>query len=102
MTGSTQVSINSGSFPRWSPDGRRLYFYNSNTIWSAEVGGAATPAASTPTFVTALPTVRPAGFFDVMPNGRILFVDGPDVGSTPELRIVLNWSAELQRLLSAP
>ena len=102
MTGATQVSINGGSFPRWSHDGRRLHFYNSNTIWSAEVGGAATPAASTPTLVTALPTVRPAGFFDIMPDGRILFVDGPDVGSTPELRIVLNWPAELRRMLPAP
>ena len=102
MTGATQVSINGGSYPRWSHDGRRLYFYNSNTIWNAEVSGTSTAAVSTPTLVTALPTVRPAGIFDVMPDGRILFVDGPDVGSTPELRIVLNWPAELRRMLPAP
>jgi hypothetical protein len=37
-----------------------------------------------------------------MPDGRILFVDGRDVGATPELRVVLNWSAELQRLVPRP
>lgn len=74
----------------------------SNSIWAAEVGSAGALAPSKPTLLTELPTVRPAGFFDVMPDGRILFVDGPDVGSTPELRVILNWSPELQRLVPAP
>jgi serine/threonine protein kinase/Tol biopolymer transport system component len=102
MTGAVQVSINGGSYPRWGPDGRRLYFYRSNSIWTAEVGGAGPLAPAKPTLLTALPTVRPAGTFDVMPDGRILFVDGRDVGGATDLRIVLNWSSELQRLVPAP
>jgi Tol biopolymer transport system component len=102
MTDAVQVSITGGQHPRWSGDGRRLYFYRANTIWSVELGAGPPLTISKPTLVTALPTVRPSGTFDVMPDGRILFVDGRDVGATPELRIVLNWSAELPRLLPAP
>jgi serine/threonine protein kinase/Tol biopolymer transport system component len=102
MTDAVQVSINGGMHPRWGHDGRRLYFYRANTIWSADIAAGASLAISQPALVTELPTVRPSGTFDVMPDGRILFVDGRDVGGTPELRLVLNWTSELRRLLPAP
>jgi hypothetical protein len=102
MTNAAQVSISGGSYPRWGGGGKRLHFYRANGVWSVEVGGGPAPAISKPLLVTELPTVRPRGFFDMMPDGRILFVEGRDVGATPELRVILNWSAELRRLLPAP
>ena len=101
MEGARQVSISGGTYARWSRDGRRLFFYQTNTIWSADFADGSAPVISKPAPYAQLPVVRPAGYFDVMPDGSILFVDGPDVGSTPELRVILNWTSELQRLVPA-
>ncbi len=38
------------------------------------------------------------GVFDVLPDGRLLFVSGTgNDGSVSELRVVLNWFAELRQ-----
>ena len=99
MEGARQVSINGGTYARWARDGRRLFFYQANAIWSADVGAGSPPAISKPVLYAQLPAVRPTGYFDVMPDGSVLFVDGRDVGSTNELRVILNWTTELQRLV---
>ena len=38
----------------------------------------------------------PTAFVDPMPDGRFLALEGATVGSQPELRVIVNWFAELR------
>jgi hypothetical protein len=59
-------------------------------------------AAVVGSFVTFAPLAGWTRAFDVMPDGRILIVDGEDLSAQGELRMVLNWHEELKRLVPTP
>jgi hypothetical protein len=43
-----------------------------------------------------------ADSFDVLPGGRLLLISGTgNDGSTPELRLIVNWFEELRQKLAA-
>jgi hypothetical protein len=99
-----QVSRQGGHHPFWSPDGRELTY--DVTAGVSEVVSIVT----SPTFTVGNPQRRPRGGMlfagtqsmrpiDMAPDGRILGrMDGEQQpGSTPQIRIVLNWFEELKQ-----
>jgi serine/threonine-protein kinase len=100
-----QVTTDQGTQPRWSRDGRRIFFANRNRLFAvdvqegrAELGfGPPHPISGATTFGA---TGRPS--YDVHPDGRLLVlkVDAPSEGPRLDNRhvvIVFNWLQELER-----
>jgi serine/threonine-protein kinase len=98
----TQVSLEGGTEPVWSPDGRELYFRRGTSFFAVAVDGA-----------TGLPLGPPRqlfeGRFDLSPTGHQHYaVDSTGqrfaaiaLGEAPDpdvLHLVLDWSADLERL----
>ncbi len=90
-----QISNQGGSLPRWSADGKRLFFLpiGSNQLLVADVNTGERFEAGTPKpFLSGLNGgVR----YDVAPDGRIL--TNANIGFSPTLTVVLNWQAGLKR-----
>ena len=95
-----QVSTDGGAWPCWSVDGRTLYF-------SVNGRAAATAVTTSPTLSVSAPLMIP-GRDDVQPasghaaSERLLVRQGGAVPVRRELRVVLEWFAELTRLARLP
>jgi serine/threonine protein kinase/Tol biopolymer transport system component len=120
------ISTGGGEEPRWSPDGRELYYRINaqlvavpvETRSSSQAGGAKTVPGETHSVLSTQHSVLRAGpsktlfnevydlrsntgeTYDVDPHGgRFLMTRPPkEDSSTAQVRIVLNWFGELQRL----
>jgi hypothetical protein len=95
-----QISPNGGDIPRWSTDGKELFFYSAGKIVAAAVqpaGGNLAVASVTPLFDSRPPDGFRRMFYDVAPDGRFLMM-APDSlpGPTP-LTLVVNWRELLNR-----
>jgi Tol biopolymer transport system component len=97
-----QVSVSSGWAPRWSRDGRELFFVSTDArIWSARVNGSGAFTSEEPQPLFSAEQFGPiaANYFDVHPDGRrFLFTravgrlsDRPD-----EMIVVQNFVEELK------
>jgi len=101
-TGRWQVSNGGGVQPRWSPDGRELYFGSGDRLLAAEIrttnGFEATAVKS---------VLNPAGFpsdrfhqtYDVLPGGGLLFPRPWQTGSAAAAQTVVeveNWFADVR------
>ena len=90
--GKTQISTQGGYAPRWSPDGKRLYFLPlaTNQLSVVEVTAEERFEAGIPkVFLNGLSgQVR----YDVAPDGRIL-TNATMEGFSPTLTVVLNWQS---------
>jgi hypothetical protein len=84
-----------GSRPRWSREGRELFYI------ARDGKVMAVPVTSGTTFVPGVPVplfdTRVAGFapYDVTPDGRFLISTIPEASASP-IGVVLNWQAGLQ------
>jgi eukaryotic-like serine/threonine-protein kinase len=93
---SVQVSVDGGAHPRWSPDGRTLYYVRTPSLIAATLETRAGVS------VTNRRTVQDGGFtdmnttnvnWDVFPNGKdYLYIDQIGQGS-PRLALLQNWPA---------
>ena len=96
--GKSQVSTEGGARPRWSRDGRQLFF----RVGARMVAAAVTPG---PTFANEVPRVLFEGQyappFDIAPDGRFLMVRDEQPPDRSQLRFVLNWVEELTGALAA-
>jgi eukaryotic-like serine/threonine-protein kinase len=97
------VSTRGGTDPRWSADGRELYFREGSRIMAAAV-------RTSPTFETlGPPQLLFSGTYDfsqednwdVGPDGRFIMVRG-DPASRGQFLVVLSWFAELKNAVRAP
>jgi len=100
-----QVSVRGGGSPRWSRDGRLLYFLQTDAptrggpIFAAPVNeGGDRLRFGTPRLIPASPRV-PAGGYDAHPDGRLLVVkrqaaDAADI-DTAHAILVTGWREEL-------
>jgi eukaryotic-like serine/threonine-protein kinase len=97
--GRTQVSTDGGAQPRWSRDGRRLYYRNGNQMLAVDLDGGDVPVVGTPRIVFqgafAWGTDAHAQY-DVAPDDRFLMIrdEQPIQGDVP-LVIVQNWFRQL-------
>ncbi len=105
-TFSVSTSTRGGASPRWSRDGREIYYVSSNSsgILVAEVD-LESFSASDPVEVSDI-VLRSEGNFDVTADGQKFLVTVPagtdETGGTapnPRLNVVLNWFEELNRLV---
>ena len=83
--------------PRWSADGKRLFFLpvGSNQLLVVDVNSGERFEAGTPKpFLNGL---NGGVQYDVAPDGRILTDANFEEGLSPTLTVVLNWQAGLKR-----
>jgi serine/threonine-protein kinase len=105
------VSTNGGMQPRWSPDGRELFYLSRRSeMMRVPVGTGAVWSPGTPEILfDARPYFlgsilgRPYFMYDVAKDGRFL-LEKPVAGSktrdtTANLVVIQNWTSELQRLV---
>jgi dipeptidyl aminopeptidase/acylaminoacyl peptidase len=96
------ISSAGGVEPRWSPDGKELYYRSAAEMMAVSVDTVQGFVAGSPrvlfedTFQTSSLGVAN---YDVAPEGdRFLLVQNSEKSSEPaQLKVVLNWTEELQR-----
>lgn len=99
-----QVSAQGGLMPRWSRDGREIFFRSGDSLWTAAVRTSPRFAAEAPRELLRLPEEINSGFYDVTPDGqRFVMVQKDPFELRPiELVMVPNWIEELKaRMASA-
>ena len=93
-----KVSVNGGSRPVWSRDGKELFYIATDRkLMAAAVmpGRRFQTGAPKPLFDTRL---GPARLFDVSPDGRrFLLIHPVDEAVAPPITLVVNWSAGIRR-----
>jgi eukaryotic-like serine/threonine-protein kinase len=107
------VSTGGGTQPRWSADGRELFYVSSrNEMMHVQVASASTWSPGTPEvlfdarqYYLGAVLANPYFMYDVAKDGRFLMIK-PAAGSkaqdtTANLIVVQNWFEELKRLVSA-
>jgi serine/threonine-protein kinase len=95
--GRVQVSVNGGTEPVWSRDGRRLFYRGDGRLMAATLRpGAAFAVASRDTVLTDsyIFAGNPHANYDVMPDGNhFIFMRGASAG---DLVVVTNWDAAMR------
>jgi serine/threonine-protein kinase len=97
-----QISTGGGEEPRWSHDGRELYYRNGNLFMSVAI-------STRPSFQAGTPTNLFGGIFDLRTNtgitydvdpkgNRFLMIRPAEESTAPSVMIVVNWFEELRRL----
>jgi Tol biopolymer transport system component len=87
-----QVSVTGGSVPRWSRDGKELYFVAlDRKLMAAEIDGGPKRVRGTPKslFETHLPA---NGRYDVTKDGRFLIPTQIESSGT-SMNVIVNWTA---------
>ena len=94
----SQVSVGGGRCPRWSADGRQVFFLAGDRLHAAPFDGS----GAEPDCGPAQPLFERAGIegYEVAPDGRgFLAVERlPDAGLVRQIELVTGWFAELERL----
>ena len=96
-----QISVDGGSAPLWSRDGRELYFVNGDWLMATAV---ATEAMSPKrlfqhTFYSLGNSGRP---FAVRPDGRFIVVKADAAEPIREIRVIVNWFEDLKARVPIP
>jgi Tol biopolymer transport system component len=94
-----QISNRGGRLARWSPDGKELYYLVSDNILTAsrikETGDSFSADAGAALF--QITSREPEGPYAVAPDGRFLVSVQQGQEETPQLTVILNWTAGLPR-----
>jgi serine/threonine protein kinase len=93
-----QVSTSGGDFPRWSHDGRELFFLAPDKLMAAAIsseGGQLKVGEVKSLFDVRWP-VGTRSVYDVAPDGRFL-MNVWDAGASLPITIMVNWPAKLGR-----
>jgi Tol biopolymer transport system component len=91
--GASQVSVDGGDQPMWSPDGRELFFRDgSNMVAAAMANGAAKSRSIL--FEDTYQTSN-ATNYDVLPGGGFIMLRGD--GDRANLAVLVNWLTEIRR-----
>jgi len=92
-----QVSVNGGWTPRWSRDGRELYYRVGDKIMAVNV-------QIEPKFTAGSPRELFSGeygtSYDVALDGRFLMITGEKTDHSSDLIVVLNWFEELKEKMA--
>lgn len=97
--GKWQVSTAGGMYPRWSKDGKEVYYLdlagNLLAVPVKEVGGAL--QFSLPQTLVSKWTIVNQPLYDVAPNGKKILLDRVAQQVTQPLTVVTNWMAALKK-----
>ncbi len=100
------VSTNGGCQPRWSRDGKELFYVEGETLMAVEVttspvfaAGVTTPLFSDPHF-RARASIQDQVAYDVSADGRFVMVE-PDRSESadeepPAIQVIENWYEEFR------
>jgi serine/threonine-protein kinase len=95
-SGEWQVSIEGGTEPMWSPDGRELFYRDGDRMISV-------PVTTSDEFQSEAPMLLFEGQFEegyaVDPEGQRFLMVQADPGALTRINVVLNWFEELRRLV---
>ncbi|MDP6579414.1 MAG: protein kinase [Vicinamibacterales bacterium] len=97
------VSTDRGVNPRWSADGRTLYYQRDDGVYAVSVGPGPEPDIGLPERIAAArpPSITESSF-DVTADGRVVaLLAEQDVGEAT-LNVVLNWFEELKERVPVP
>ena len=99
------VSLDGGQQPRWSPDGRTLFYLDGQANRMMTVPILTTePELSLGTPVTLVEgqfwNIRGRAGYDVAPDGRLMTISRGS--ATLQINVVLNWAEELKALVPVP
>ena len=100
--GKWQVSTHGGVTPRWSPDGKELFYLADDTLMVAAITPGPTFQAAAPRvlFRHALPWNYDGNLrFSVMPDGEHFLMLQP-AGAPFQIQVTLNWAKELTTRVS--
>ncbi len=100
-----RVSSEGGSQPRWSRDGKELYFVRSGQLMAVDVirnGDDLAFGQAHPLFALSLFAFADSGFdaitrYDVAPDGRFLALVRAREEASDSLDVVLNWAEALKK-----
>jgi len=98
-----QVSNQGGIFPRWSRDGREIFFQNAGSLWSAPVRTSPTFSSEPPQKIFDIPEDIWSDYYDVSPDGqKFVMVQRDPLELHPlDLVIVPGWVEEMKARLAA-
>jgi hypothetical protein len=99
------ISTDGGTEPLWSPDGRELFYRNSDQMLAVSI-------SSTPSFTPGRPNLLfegtylradralPFTTYDVTADGQyFIMLQSTENAAPRQINIVLNWAEELKRLV---
>ena len=97
LGGERQVSTDGGTFPQWAPEGGELFYLNGETLMSRTVS---VQAGDLTLGVAQQLFEYPRMFeYDVAPDGQRFVIRAVNEDAmSREIRVVLNWFEELNRL----
>ena len=97
-----QVSTNGGRIPKWSRDGRTLFYRAGDMVMAASVETEPSLTVGIPDVVTAGDYVRLGSRkdWDVAPDGRFLMMK--ESVTVPSIIVVLDWHEELLERVPTP
>ena len=91
------LSRDGGLQPRWSANGRELFYQNGDAIFVVNVGGGERLEPGPPQLLYEADGIQS---YDVLPSGEIIVVQRiAGGGRHTELELILNWFTELERLV---
>ncbi|MGB5816060.1 MAG: protein kinase [Thermoanaerobaculia bacterium] len=95
-----QVSLEGGSRPLWSQDGRELFYRDGNRMMAVNVTTSDRVSADEPRelFTGSYLATDNKWDYDVAPDGRFIMIKTPDEKKPREITVVLNWFQELESL----
>jgi Tol biopolymer transport system component len=97
--GKWQVSTNEGLNPRWSEDGKELYYFaianrSVSSVPVKEINGALQFGAAQ---VLATSPASQQGFFDVSPDGKRIPLELVSQQVNQSVTVIANFGAELKK-----
>jgi Tol biopolymer transport system component len=107
--GKRQISVQGGDFPRWSRDGKEVFYRNGDALFAVPVSlqgsfsaGAAVELFRNPGLFAAGEGAYP---YDVAPDGKRFLIAEPDdsgKAGPAAIHVVLNWTALLRKKPPTP
>lgn len=98
--GKRQISPDSGRDPRWSRDGKEIFYVSGNTLMAAEVAvrGGTLEVGKAQKLFDGIPA-GDGERYDVTPDGKRFLVisEGEAQGAPRPLTLVQNWTAALKK-----
>jgi dipeptidyl aminopeptidase/acylaminoacyl peptidase len=101
LEGRSAVSADGGTNPRWSRDGRELFFRQGDALMAAGIDTRGGLRAERPRrlFAGSYDGEGRHGSFDIAPDGRrFVMVEDDEASALRELTLVQGWLEELRRL----
>ncbi len=99
LAGRWQISTTGGAGPRWSHDGKELFFVSKNEMMAVPIREAPTFSPGQPRSLFKID--RPAAsewsdIYDVSPDGkRFVVLTGQKAATTPRLDVILNFGRQI-------